>query len=71
MPKKMFYKIPVEKQEMFINAAIDEFTSKSFENTSVNSIIKKANISRGSFYNYFEDIEQLFNFIFVIYILCI
>ncbi len=64
MPKKMFYNIPLEKQDMFINAAIDEFTSKSFENTSVNSIIKKANISRGSFYNYFEDIEELFNFIF-------
>lgn len=64
MPKEMFYKIPIEKQEMFINAAIDEFTSKSIENASVNSIIKKANISRGSFYNYFEDIEELFNFIF-------
>ena len=64
MPKEMFYKIPLEKQEMFINAAIDEFTSKSFEKASINSIIKKANISRGSFYNYFNDIEELFNFIF-------
>jgi len=64
MPKEMFYKISKEKQEVFINAAIDEFTSKSFENTSVNSIIKKANISRGSFYNYFADIEELFIYIF-------
>lgn len=64
MPKEMFYKISKEKQENFINAAIDEFTSKSFEKTSVNSIVKKAKISRGSFYNYFEDIEELFNFIF-------
>ena len=64
MPKEMFYKIPLEKQEMFINVAIDEFTSKSFEQASINSIIKKANISRGSFYNYFEDIEELIMFVF-------
>ena len=64
MPKEMFQKISKEKQETFINAAIDEFTTKSFENTSVNSIVKKAKISRGSFYNYFEDIEELFNYIF-------
>jgi len=64
MPKEMFYKIPLEKQEMFINVAIDEFTSKSFEQASINSIVKKANISRGSFYNYFEDIEELIMFVF-------
>ncbi len=64
MPKEMFSKISKEKREIFINAAIDEFTTKSFENTSVNSIIKKAKISRGSFYNYFYDIEELFNYIF-------
>ncbi len=64
MPKDMFYKISKQKQETFINAAIDEFTTKSFENTSINSIVKRANISRGSFYNYFGDIEELFNYIF-------
>ena len=64
MPKEMFNKISKDKQEIFLNAAIDEFTTKSFENTSVNSIVKKAGISRGSFYNYFNDIEELFNFIF-------
>lgn len=63
MPKDMFYKISKEKQTMFIDVAIDEFTSKSFEKVSVNTIIKKANISRGSFYNYFSDLEELFNYI--------
>ena len=64
MPKEMFNKISKVKQEIFLNAAIDEFTTKSFENASVNSIVKKAKISRGSFYNYFDDIEELFNFVF-------
>lgn len=64
MPKEMFSHIPLEKQKMFLNVAIEEFTTKSFELVSVNSIVKNAGISRGSFYTYFEDKEELFNFIF-------
>jgi len=64
MPKDMFNHIPKEKQEMFLNVAIKEFTTKSFEKVSVNSIIKSARISRGSFYTYFENKEELFNYIF-------
>lgn len=63
MPKKMFFNISEEKRTMFLNVAISEFTHKSFEQVSVNTIIKKANISRGSFYTYFEDLESLFNYI--------
>ena len=64
MPKDMFSHIPIEKQKMFLNVAIEEFTTKSFEQVSVNSIVKNAGISRGSFYTYFEDKDELFNYIF-------
>lgn len=64
MPKDMFSHIPQEKQDMFLSVAIEEFTSKSFEQVSVNSIVKKAGISRGSFYTYFENKDELFNYIF-------
>ena len=62
MPKDMFNHIPKEKQEMFLNVAIEEFTMKSFEQVSVNSIVKTAGISRGSFYTYFENpqVEQFY-----------
>ncbi|MBN2604495.1 MAG: TetR family transcriptional regulator [Bacilli bacterium] len=63
MPKQMFFNISPAKQKMFLNVAIEEFTTKSFELVSVNSIIKKANISRGSFYTYFTDLDELFNYI--------
>lgn len=64
MPKDMFYKIAIEKQKLFLSAAKKEFTTKPYEQASVNSIIKEAKISRGSFYNYFEDLDTLFEFIF-------
>lgn len=64
MPKNMFFNISEEKRKMFLSVATEEFTSKSFEQVSVNSIIKKAKISRGSFYTYFDDLESLFNYLF-------
>lgn len=64
MPKDMFLNISKEKQENFLKAATKEFTHKSYEQASVNSIIKEANISRGSFYNYFDDLDSLFEYLF-------
>lgn len=63
MPKEMFLNIKEEKRQMFIEVAIKEFSTKSFEEVSVNSIIKKANISRGSFYTYFDNLEELLHYI--------
>lgn len=60
----MFFNISEEKRKMFLSVATEEFTSKSFEQVSVNSIIKKAKIPRGSFYTYFDDLESLFNYLF-------
>lgn len=65
MPKQMFFNIKEDKRKRFLDAAMSEFTSKSFEQVSVNTIIKKAGISRGSFYTYFEDLESLFNYLFI------
>ncbi|BCR36209.1 TetR/AcrR family transcriptional regulator [Mariniplasma anaerobium] len=63
MPKDMFFNIPEEKRQMFVQVAVEEFSTKSFEEVSVNSIIKKANISRGSFYTYFDNLEELLHYI--------
>lgn len=64
MPKDMFYNISEAKRTMFLRVAVEEFTSKPFAEVSVNTIIKKAQISRGSFYTYFENLEALFNHLF-------
>ena len=63
MPKNAFFNISEEKRKNFLDVAIKEFTSKSFEQVSVNNIIKSANIPRGSFYSYFENLDELFNYL--------
>ena len=60
MPLQTFFNLTKEKQDKIISAAKNEFTEKSFYDASINKIIKEAGISRGSFYMYFVDKEDLF-----------
>ena len=60
MPKDLFYSIDTEKQSKILEAAMLEFSSQLYVNSSINQIIKQADISRGSFYQYFEDKDDLY-----------
>ena len=55
MIKKTFYNLPDDKRQRIIDAIMMEFSSSTSEKVSINRIIKNANISRGSFYQYFDD----------------
>ena len=59
MPSKTFLNLPPEKQRRFLDAAWAEMETVSFDKVSINRIIQEANISRGSFYQYFEDKQDL------------
>lgn len=53
--KKHLYNLPEEKRQRITDAIFNEFAGSSGERVSINNIIKNANISRGSFYQYFDD----------------
>lgn len=55
MPKTTFMNLPDEKKAKILLAAKKELSQTSFEEASINKIIKDAGISRGSFYMYFDD----------------
>ncbi|MCA2000505.1 MAG: TetR/AcrR family transcriptional regulator, partial [Chloroflexi bacterium] len=55
MPKQTFLNLPEEKRQAVVRAAIDEFADYGFEASSVNRIVANSGISKGSFYQYFED----------------
>lgn len=61
MPTATFYRLPEEKRTRLLEAAWEEFTRVPFAEASINRIIADARIPRGSFYQYFEDKEDLFN----------
>lgn len=60
MPTKTFLNLSQEKQNIILEASIKEFKRVLLKDASINKIIKDASISRGSFYTYFKDINDLY-----------
>lgn len=67
MPKQTFFNLAKNKQDVLIDAAIKEFSRVPLSEASISNIIAIADIPRGSFYQYFENKEDLFFYIFSIY----
>ena len=63
MPKDTFTNLKEDKQRRIFNAALHEIAEYGYENASVTRIVKNAGIATGSFYQYFEDMEDLFVYI--------
>lgn len=55
MIKQTFYNLPDAKRQRIIDAVVDEFANTESDKVSINRIVQAANISRGSFYQYFDD----------------
>lgn len=63
MPSSTFFRLPEEKRQRLTDAAWAEFTRTGFSDASINKIICRARIPRGSFYQYFSDKEDLFRYL--------
>ena len=48
-----------QKKEGLLEAAYQLFLEKGVNKTSVDEIVKKANVAKGTFYLYFHDKDQL------------
>ena len=63
MPSQTFLNLDSSKRNKLLEAAMNEFKTVRYTEVSVNRIIQNANISRGSFYTYFTDKDDLFGYI--------
>lgn len=63
MCTETFLRLPEEKRNRFLNAAWEEFTTVRFVDASVNQIVRRASIPRGSFYQYFTGKDDLFAYL--------
>ncbi len=55
-----FRKIPEEKQNKIIEAALNEFAQYGYSEANINKIAERAGISVGSLYKYFNDKQNLY-----------
>jgi AcrR family transcriptional regulator len=58
-----FRNLPPDKRERFLQAALIEFAANNFQAASVNRIIKRVGIARGSVYQYFDDKVDLWKYL--------
>ena len=63
MPKDTFFNLDEAKRKKIIEAAKKEFIANPLRKSRVSNIIKTASIPRGSFYQYFEDLDDLYYFV--------
>jgi AcrR family transcriptional regulator len=63
MPKETFFNLPAEKRTHITNIAIDEFGNHDYSEVSISRIVARAGIAKGSFYQYFEDKDDLFSYL--------
>lgn len=59
LPTQTFFRLPTEKRERLLRAIRTELVRVPFDEASINRIVRDADISRGSYYQYFRDREDL------------
>lgn len=68
MPSSTFNNLTKEKKIKIMHAATKEFSTYTLMDASINRIIKEAGISRGSFYLYFKNIYEIYDYVLDVYI---
>jgi AcrR family transcriptional regulator len=63
LPKETFFNLKEEKRKRILDAGLKEIVNHGYDGASVTRIVKLAGIATGSFYQYFEDLDDLFVFI--------
>jgi AcrR family transcriptional regulator len=61
---EQFEELREKSREKILSAALDLFANKGYDATSIDSIAKKAGISKGLIYNYFESKKSILLAIF-------
>lgn len=59
-----FENLPEEKKKRILDACIEEFAVNGYDKASTNAIVKKAEISKGLLFHYFENKKTLFLYVF-------
>ncbi len=57
---EIFHNLPLEKQSMIINAALDAFGTNGYKKTSVRDIANSAGISKAMVFHYFSTKKDLY-----------
>jgi len=64
VPRETYKNLESDKQQRILDTAVDEFASHGFRQASVNRMVQKLGIAKGSIFQYFGTKEGLFHVVF-------
>ncbi|MBU4012291.1 MAG: TetR/AcrR family transcriptional regulator [Proteobacteria bacterium] len=64
IPLKTFQNLTKVKQDRIVQVAVEEFSEKGYAGASINSLVDRLGIAKGSIFQYFGDKKGLFLFVF-------
>jgi len=62
MPNQTFFNLPTEKHDRIMDAIIKELGIHTYEHVNLSNIVRDSGIPRGSFYQYFKDKDDLYQY---------
>lgn len=65
MIHQTFFNLPEEKRNRIYQCALKEFAARPYDKSSINRVIADASISKGSFYQYFDNKGDLYSYCIV------
>lgn len=65
MPKKAFLNLPGKKQDEFFDMALEVFAHQPYQQASLSALLKKAGMAKGTFYQYFSDKLDLYDYLVI------
>ena len=63
MPKKAFFNLSGKQQDAFFDQALETFAHTPYEQTSLSALLKRAGMAKGTFYQYFFDKLDLYDYL--------
>ncbi|RJX36206.1 MAG: TetR/AcrR family transcriptional regulator [Desulfarculus sp.] len=63
-PSNTFQNLAADKQERILDAALSEFAEKGYARASMNNLVGRLGIAKGSIFQYFKDKPGLFQHVF-------
>lgn len=64
IPKSTFRNLSEEKRQRIVRETVREFAAQGFQKASLNAIVARLGIAKGSLYQYFDNKETLFLYVF-------
>lgn len=68
MPTQTFLNLDPKKQDRIIDNTVSLILTHPISELTISMIVKEASIPRGSFYQYFESLEELLKYIYEVFI---